>query len=722
MKVLHSTFKLILIITLLISAINFVAPHTTSALSGTDFDPGRIIDDYVFYNKSALTAAQIQLFLNSKVPVCDTWGTQPYAGTTRANYAASRGVSTPFICLKEYSQDVSAVTNSGSDLCGGSISAGTKSAAQIIYEVSQACGINPQVLLVLLQKEQALVTDDWPWPIQYSAATGYGCPDSALSPSVDANHNGCYDAYEGFFNQVYQAAQGYKRYRANATDYNYVANRNNTILWNPNAACGSSQVWIQNQATAGLYIYTPYRPNPAALSNLYGPGDDCSSYGNRNFWRMFSDWFGTTKATPVNCDSKVANVACVWSVIKSDGSQFLTSSNSERDNAIHNYNWIYDGIAFYASQTQKTGTIPVYRLRNAGRHYYTVDQTERSNLLGTSGWVDEGIPFYVYPTTLSSSMSHKVYKLHNASNDEYYWTTSEEQKQFLINSGYTLGTTTFYGFSGMADLPMLSANRDNVYRLQGTNTYLYTSNLHELESVIGSGYSYEGVLTTAPHDGSGTPVYRLRSAGGYFYTTNTAERSRAVTTYGMADEGVGFTLDNTSDRIFRLANAVSGKYLYTASISEVLSVTNTNGWSYEGLLFSKDLNPSPIYRFINVYNHRHFYTIDINEATKITNKGWHYETVAFSANPSSGLPVYRLLLKDKHFYTANANERDAAVNNFGYVYEGIAFYVSQTLTSKPVYRLQGGNNEYFYTASSQEKDTAVSKYGYYYEGIAFYLP
>ena len=32
----------------------------------------------------------------------------------------------------------------------------------------------------------------------------------------------------------------------------------------PNTACGSGQVWIENQATANLYIYTPYQPNAAA--------------------------------------------------------------------------------------------------------------------------------------------------------------------------------------------------------------------------------------------------------------------------------------------------------------------------------------------------------------------------------------------------------------------------------------------------------------------------
>ncbi len=222
-----------------------------------------------------MSTNQIQSFLNSKLPSCDTNGTKPYGGTTRANYGTSKGYPPPYTCLKDYSQTIPTVTNSGSDLCKGSISGGTKSASQIINDVAKACQTNPKVLLVLLQKEQSLVTDDWPWSIQYRSATGYGCPDTAP----------CDSEYYGFFNQVYQAAKAYQRYKANPDNYNYKANRNNTILWHPNAACGSSNVFIQNQATAGLYIYTPYRPNQAALNNLYGTGNGCSSYGNRDICR-----------------------------------------------------------------------------------------------------------------------------------------------------------------------------------------------------------------------------------------------------------------------------------------------------------------------------------------------------------------------------------------------------------------------------------------------------
>jgi hypothetical protein len=240
------------------------------------------------------------------VPTCDTNGSQLRGSMTRAAYGASKGYPAPYTCLKDYHQDVPS-KSAESGLCNG-MSGGNKSSAQIIYEVGQSCGVSSKVLIVLLQKEQSLITDDWPWTIQYRSATGYGCPDTAP----------CDAEYYGFFNQVYNAARQFKRYGRDSSSFTYQAGRNNTVYYNPGPCqtrdgagnctlyygrfgnrpdieyCGKTTFFIRNQATAGLYNYTPYQPNAEALANLYGEGNVCSSYGNRNFWRMFNDWFGIT--------------------------------------------------------------------------------------------------------------------------------------------------------------------------------------------------------------------------------------------------------------------------------------------------------------------------------------------------------------------------------------------------------------------------------------------
>lgn len=281
--------------------VSFVS--SASALSGSQFKADRIIDDPFFYQSSSMSTAQVQSFLNAKVPTCDTNGTKMYNSTmTRAQYGTSKGYPPPYICLKSYSQNTPAIAGE-SGICGNLSAKSGRSASLIITDVANACGISPKVLLVILQKEEGLVTDEWPWPSQYQKAMGFGCPDTS----------GCNTSYYGFFNQVYHAARQFKLYRANPTNYNYVAGQSNKIFWqtsggnflNPTgntsdpsrsgqSGCGYSMVSIQNQATAGLYNYTPYRPNQSALNNLYGSGDTCSAYGNRNFWRYYNDWFGPT--------------------------------------------------------------------------------------------------------------------------------------------------------------------------------------------------------------------------------------------------------------------------------------------------------------------------------------------------------------------------------------------------------------------------------------------
>lgn len=263
----------------------FLFPNHIFALSGSDFRAGNIISDSVFFNGSTMTLGEVQAFLNAKVPSCDTWGTQPSGRQgypTRADWGRANGAAPPYTCLRDYRQNT---PNRPAEpgLCMGYRATPNQLASEIIYYVAESCGINPKALIVLLQKEQSLITDDWPWPIQYRSATGYGCPDTAP----------CDAEYYGFFNQVYAAARQFKRYTQGG--FNHRAGMNNSVRYHPNVACGSSIVYIENQATAGLYNYTPYQPNKAALDNLYGTGDNCSSYGNRNFWRLFNDWFGSTQ-------------------------------------------------------------------------------------------------------------------------------------------------------------------------------------------------------------------------------------------------------------------------------------------------------------------------------------------------------------------------------------------------------------------------------------------
>jgi hypothetical protein len=281
--------------------------RSTSAVTAADWRAGRIIDDGVFIDKDSMSVAQIQAFLNSKVGTggngvpgqCDTNGTRTseLGGGTRAQYGAAHNNPVPFTCLKDYYEVPKLTPGPGvpaSNYGGASIPAGAKSAAQLIWDAAQRNYISPKVLLITIQKESVgpLITDDWPFKSQYTYAMGAHCPDSGPGGSANCDPN-----YSGFSIQISESAALFRYYLDNMTQpwWPYKKLGVNSIQYNPSVSCGSSNVNIETSATAALYTYTPYQPNQAALNNMYGTGDGCSAYGNRNFWRMYNDWFGSTQ-------------------------------------------------------------------------------------------------------------------------------------------------------------------------------------------------------------------------------------------------------------------------------------------------------------------------------------------------------------------------------------------------------------------------------------------
>ncbi|MGO3778598.1 MAG: LGFP repeat-containing protein [Canibacter sp.] len=256
-------------------------PTAAEAANITDgFDPTNIVSDAQFYAGRAMTPAQIQKFLNDRVPRCTIGDPGRKAGskTPNGNTVASK-------CLKDLK--VNTTSKASNANCAAYAGKKNESAAVIISKVGSACGISQKALLIMLEKEQSLVTDTWPTTRMYNYAMGWSCPDSG--PGNSAN---CDPSAANFFTQVYKSAWQLKQYLYNPNAFNYKAGVNNTVQWHPNASCGTSTFKIKNNATAALYIYTPYRPNAAALKAGWGTGDSCSTYGNRNFYNFWKSWFG----------------------------------------------------------------------------------------------------------------------------------------------------------------------------------------------------------------------------------------------------------------------------------------------------------------------------------------------------------------------------------------------------------------------------------------------
>ena len=121
-----------------VSAVGIVAVESEStpaeAANAAWFNPGQIISDSAFYTSGTMSAVDIQRFLNGKVAACRADPTRPG-------------------CLKDYRLSTPAVTGTAGR-CASLPAKTNVSAAEIIYDVSIACGISPKVLLVKLQKSR----------------------------------------------------------------------------------------------------------------------------------------------------------------------------------------------------------------------------------------------------------------------------------------------------------------------------------------------------------------------------------------------------------------------------------------------------------------------------------------------------------------------------------------------------------------------------------------
>ena len=293
-------------LTLSISYLVLRMSQEIHAAQKENWKAGNIIDDTIFTDKDSMSVSDIQTFLDEKIGSCDIWGTgkaSEYGSSqTRAQYATARGwASPPYTCLNKYYEVPK--LSPGGDLPANNYSSpdtipnGAQSAAWIIKDAATRYNISPKVLLVKIATESIgpLTSDNWPLFSQYRYAMGSHCPDSGPNGSANCDSN-----YAGFSIQIYSAAQ-LMRWYLDSMDQPWWSYKKpyqtNSIMWNVSErGCGAGDVFLENKATAALYTYTPYQPNQAALNNLYGSGDSCSAYGNRNFWRVFTDWFGSTNS------------------------------------------------------------------------------------------------------------------------------------------------------------------------------------------------------------------------------------------------------------------------------------------------------------------------------------------------------------------------------------------------------------------------------------------
>ncbi len=284
-------YKLKLLVITLFTALVTVLMVGGSAHAFT-LNRNRIIDDGIFNNYNTMSPVAIDSFLNS------------FPGSCISANSGFRAV------------DPNGYSPSGGYRYGAHVTAG-----QVIYDAAYAYGLNPQVLLATLQKEEGLVRGDGPYgcsTLAISAALGYACPDS---PNL-YNWSGV-DLYQrngitytsingvcvnnasavGFSQQVIRSAWLFKfsQQRSlgnvnwavikggwdNSDDPQSCYGLRMTEGWRQTCPGGptvyydglysidGSTVHMDTGATAALYNYTPH------------------FHGNQSFVDIFTGWFGT---------------------------------------------------------------------------------------------------------------------------------------------------------------------------------------------------------------------------------------------------------------------------------------------------------------------------------------------------------------------------------------------------------------------------------------------
>ena len=429
--------------------------RTSQAASAADFKAGNLLADSVMVDYDTMTAAQIDDFLRLK-----------------CRYGSD--------CLYAKSFD-------------GQL------AAQVIWQAAQDYRINPQVLLVLLQKEQGLVSSR-ATETKLRKATGYGCPDTAA----------CDSQYYGFKNQVRNAAALFRKVMDGNSSYYPVGN--NYIGYSPNTSCGGTTVYIENLATSALYRYTPYQPNAAALNAGYGTGDSCSAYGNRNFVYYFTDWFGNTQSSTY-----------VGSVYVPDGIYNITSTAGLAITFDSNQ----QGQQAYLANNTNSNT-QQYQFKRVGDYYTITNVASGLNLDITMGKdTVNGTPIQLYADDGTCVQRWKL--------------TMTDANTFKITSAC----------SGKAlDV------RDGNVAIAGTKVQIYTANGTQAQEWILKN-------TSAGNVAENTAMNLVTNGGMALATTNEKTSLGTDMQIGVQHSGATeqFTFERDQSGYYHIQNQASGLYL-----------------------------------------------------------------------------------------------------------------------------------------------------------------
>ena len=620
-------------------AVLVVSSLTLYGVVEAKYSSSKLISNAVFTNTKTMNASQIQSFLSSK---------------------------------------------------GGGIAKKTwngKRASQIIYEASQTWGINPQVILATLQKEQSLITDPSPSTIQYRSAMGYGCPDA----------EDCNSEYGAFTSQIvngtWQLRFNYERAKGNNSWYNpnisYACKAGDTgnnppfynnglfpgnkVTFDSAGSLANKTITIANAATASLYCYTPH----------VGPYSETGYSGSYNFVTSFESWFGSTQTS--------AGV----NFVRYDTNTDKTGERAKIGVRLTQKPTKDVKLSFVVSSPSNAKIVSGAELRftpsnwsDASQHIITVEGLNNSAL--TDGSFQYNLQLSRNPVSadpsydnltandvdkiplvqINTSVSPVVYRLYNSNLQQHTFTSSRNIRDQLIAGGWKNESST---------MRYCTAGEQTISRLKlGNETRLVIEGSDQEYQALAGGFKRDRVDFSASRYGD-TPVYWLynQSTQRSLYTSSQTEINQIAVSGGFENKGIAFRgCSNGSKPVFRMYRPSNTSHFYTKSPAERNSILRNGTYRYENIAFytSENEKTIPVYRLYRKSNNAHFYTTSKSERDLIVKSAYRYEGVAFYLKPGATRDIHRLYRKSNntHFFTASSAERDG-LQRSGFRYEGVTF-------------------------------------------------
>lgn len=133
--------------------------------------------------------------------------------------------------------------------------------------------------------------------------------------------------------------------------------------------------------------------------------------------------------------------------LPSVGDHFYTTNTVERDKAIAELHYTYEGIACYILKEKGVfsplaDAVPFYRLYNPGNgdHLYTTSEAERTYIL-TMGYQDEGNEGYIFRPnpgvgTAPPAGTVPFYRLNNPVTGDHFYTIYYPERTNALTIGY----------------------------------------------------------------------------------------------------------------------------------------------------------------------------------------------------------------------------------------------------------------------------------------------